>query len=159
MRDWCATFVTTTSYGSWLPGDTRGYVQDGKRLPASPLLERHSKSLLVEPPVIFSIRDRELLLAAFLDACDEFGYKLFDLAVESWHLHWIVKHTDTVEEMVGRLKTRMRQKLHRGRVWTAGYCHRVVKTEDELMYTRNYIRQHFGCVVIDRKRVSNSRSM
>ncbi|MGD0539955.1 MAG: hypothetical protein ABSB33_00420 [Tepidisphaeraceae bacterium] len=31
-----ATMVTTTSYGAWLPGDIRGYVQNGIVLPGDP---------------------------------------------------------------------------------------------------------------------------
>jgi hypothetical protein len=153
MPDSRATFVTTTSYGTWLPGDARGYVCDGKMLPANSMLEHHCQTQLLQSPVLFSDDDRQLLLASLESACGEFGYVLYDLAIESWHLHWIVKHTDSVDAMVGRLKTRMRQALGRGRIWTAGYCHRVIKTEDELLHTRNYIRQHDGCVIIDRRRV------
>jgi len=33
-----ATMVTTTTYGTWLPGDVRGYVDDGVILPGDPTL-------------------------------------------------------------------------------------------------------------------------
>jgi hypothetical protein len=54
MGEPTTTFVTTTSYGSWLRGDTRGYVQDGQTLPASPMLERHIRSTLTPHPVLFA---------------------------------------------------------------------------------------------------------
>lgn len=53
-RDVQAIFVTTTSYGTWLPGDARGYVEDGILLPPSDSLLLHAKELMQGEPVIFS---------------------------------------------------------------------------------------------------------
>jgi hypothetical protein len=92
MRDSQLTFVTTTSYGSWLPGDCRGYVERGEVLPASLKLERNMGLLLKRPAVRFSDLEQIELTDALLAACDEFGYRLFDLTVEIWHLHWTVRH-------------------------------------------------------------------
>ena len=156
MAEPTVTFVTTTSYGSWLPGDARGYVQDGQILPASPTLERHARTMLKEPPVLFTKEEQRDLLSAFLAACDEFGYRPSDLSIESWHMHWIVRHDDAIESMIGRLKNRMRQHLNRGRIWTAKYWHRVLKTDEELLIARDYIRRHAGCRLIDGKPPSAS---
>lgn len=156
MAEPTVTFVTTTSYGSWLLGDARGYVQDGRILPARPRLERHARTMLKEPPVLFDEREQKDLLSAFLAACDEFRYRPFDLSIESWHMHWIVRHDDTVESMIGRLKNRVRQRLNRGRIWTEGYWHRLLTTDEELLIARDYVRRHAGCRLIDRKRTSAS---
>lgn len=145
------TFVTTTSYGSWLPGDARGYVHSGRVLPANPALESHARRLLKHEPVPFSESDQKTLHSALGEACEEFGYRLHDLAIESWHLHWIVRHSDAMCSMVGRLKNRLRQRLDRGRIWTEGYCHRTIATDDELIVARDYIRRHAGCRLIDGK--------
>jgi hypothetical protein len=141
------TFVTTTSYGSWLPGDARGYVHHGHLLPANPMLERHARLLLDKQPVFFDCRDRSMLFAALLEACNEFGYRPFDFALEAWHAHWVVRHGDKVASMVGRLKNRMRQQLGRGRIWTEGYCHRIIETDEDLDAASQYVRQHSGCRV------------
>jgi REP element-mobilizing transposase RayT len=85
------------------------------------------------------------LTFALLTACSEFDCRLLDLAIESWHLHLIVIHNDPVESMVGRLKNRMRQRLNRGRIWTAGYWHRILMTDEELWIARDYILRHDGC--------------
>jgi len=37
-----ATMVTTTTYGSWLPGDLRGYVEDSIILPGDPERLEHA---------------------------------------------------------------------------------------------------------------------
>jgi hypothetical protein len=144
-------FVTVTSYGSWLPGDARGYVQRGEVLPANPDLERHARGASVRPIVLFSPRDQGELMLAILAACDEFGYRLFELSIESWHLHWIVRHDDAAAAMIGRLKNRMRQRLRRGRVWGAGYWQRELTSDEELVLAREYIRRHAGWRIADGK--------
>lgn len=72
-----ATRVTTTSYGSWLPGDPMRLAQSRNRMG-----ERK--------PILFSIKQQTALFDALRRACDEFGYRLTDASIESWHLHWIV---------------------------------------------------------------------
>src|SRR5690606_31606535 len=59
-----ATMVTTTTYGTWLPGDLRGYVEDGMILPANPNLLNHAKAMLVKAPVLFTDVQRIVLDAA-----------------------------------------------------------------------------------------------
>ncbi len=49
-----ATMFTTTSYGTWLPGDARGYVEDGKILPATPRLHDHAQRLQSGEAVFFT---------------------------------------------------------------------------------------------------------
>ena len=140
------TMVTTTSYGSWLPGDLRGYVQDGRILPANPALLNHSKSIMSGSPVYFGERHQVALFAAMQDAAREFGYTLADCSVESWHLHWLVAHGyDAVPTMVGRLKNRMRQALNVGRIWTEGYYARCLFTDRDIEEARRYIAGHEGC--------------
>jgi REP element-mobilizing transposase RayT len=139
------TFVTTTSYGTWFPGDARGWVSDGKILPPSPPLEQYARSLMQAPSVLFTELDQVTLLTAIQTAATEFEYRLWDLSIESWHLHWIIQHEDKIDAMVGRLKTRMRQALQRGRIWTEGYDARILHNQDAVLSVRNYIRRHHGC--------------
>ncbi len=138
------TMVTTTSYGSWLPGDARGYVQQGRILPPEPKLVSHAKSLLKSTPVRFSDDEQARLFQALQSAAEEFNYRLSDVSIESWHAHWIILHNDTVQTMVGRLKNRLRQSLNRGRIWTEGYHFREIRTESGLITARNYIARHKG---------------
>jgi hypothetical protein len=139
-----ATFVTTTSVGSWLPGDVRGYVNERQHLPSQPALALHAQNLLKKSSVVFSAIEQRELFAAIQLASQEFGYRLTDAVVEAMHLHWIIGHDDAVEAMVGRLKTRMRQRLNRGRIWTEGYSHRLLFDDDSLYQARNYLTKHDG---------------
>jgi hypothetical protein len=143
------TFVTTTSHGTWLPGDMRGYVHKGVTLPGDPWRLELSRRLLKTPPVFFSPSDRDVLFESLLAACDEFECRLSDAAVEAWHLHWIVGHEDSIEKMVGRLKTRMRQALSRGRIWTEGYCGEPLFNDAAIEGAQQYIARHDGCRITD----------
>src|ERR1044072_3650312 len=100
------TFVTTTAYGSWLPGGLRGDVEDSMVLPGSPKLLEYAATQLNEQPVLFSVREQRKLFDALCASCEEFQYRLTDASTESWHLHWIVRHDDAVSAMGGRLKNR-----------------------------------------------------
>lgn len=139
-----ASFVTTTTYGSWLPGDVRGYVEKGVLLPASPSPSAYATSRMKASTVHFSDSDREALHESIVAAALEFGYRLSDFVIEATHLHWIVAHEDEMETMVGRLKNRMRQRLNRGRIWTAGYCGVEIRSLKGLHDARNYLAQHRG---------------
>src|SRR5690242_8413748 len=82
-----ASFITTTSYGSWLPGDVRGYVEDGVPLPSSPPLAAYAATKLKCAAVRFDEGERDALHDSIIAAAHEFGYRLSDLVVEATHLH------------------------------------------------------------------------
>ncbi len=159
------TFVTTTSHGTWLPGDMRGYVSKGLILPGDAKLLEISKQQLKSAPVYFSCDERARLLTAITAACTEFCYRLSDLAIERSHLHWIMFHgNDPIETAIGRLKTRMRQALARGKNWTEGYCAEPLYDEIAIEQTQKYIARHDGCVMsngqlVDRGNPRQSRGL
>jgi hypothetical protein len=106
--------------------------------------------LLVQEPLYFTPGQQDCLFDALNGAAVEFGYRLTDVSIESWHVHWIVEHGfDPVKVMVGRLKTRMRQALDGGRAWTTGYCHRCFEDQESLLIARAYIARHPGCRMTD----------
>ena len=140
------TFLTTTCYGTWLPGDLRGYVRKGVILPADPKLLKQSRSFLKSDPVLFSPHERDRLFESLVTAADEFGYRLTDAAIEAWHLHWIVwDGEDSASVMAGRLKNRLRQALNRGRIWTEGFCGEPLLDDRALEQAQEYIARHSGC--------------
>jgi REP element-mobilizing transposase RayT len=143
------TFVTTTSFGTWLPGDLRGYVRKGVILPGDPKLLELSRQLMKGTPVYFSVAEREQLFDALVAACAEFDYRLSDVTIESWHLHWIIWHEDAIETVMGRLKTRMRQRLARGRIWTEGYCAETLFDDTALVQAQEYVARHDGARMVD----------
>ena len=151
-----ATFVTTTSFGTWLPGDSRGYVDNGQMYPQRRYLKAHVEKTISEAKTIFSLPEQQRLFQYLEKAAAEFGYTLTDAVVEASHLHWIIGHGDSVDEMVGRLKNRMRQGLARGRIWTAGYSHRLLFDEEALENVRRYLTKHPGLWLLCGRRVENA---
>lgn len=143
-----ASLVTTTSHGSWLPGDVRGYVERGQTLPPAPALEAYAKQQMTTAVVKFSLAERDLLFATLRDAAHEFDYRLSDAVIEATHLHWIIWHPDQMATMAGRLKNRMRQRLARGRIWTAGYCGSELRSLRALQQAREYLARHEGLYLI-----------
>ena len=67
-----ASFITTTSYGSWLPGDVRGYMENGELLPSTPPLASYAARRMKNPPVLFSDDDADALHDAIVAAAGEF---------------------------------------------------------------------------------------
>ena len=139
------TMITTTSYGTWLPGDVRGYVERGVILGGNPKLLEQSTQLLSLSPVFFDTPEQEKLHLALVVAAKEFSYHLHAVSIESWHAHWVIAHDrDGVATMVGRLKTRMRQVLDRGRIWTSGYDKRFCFDRKDLDARIDYVQRHAG---------------
>jgi hypothetical protein len=143
-------FITTTSYGTRLPGEPRGYVRKGVLLQGDPKHLERSRKLLKSCPVFFTHDERQRLFDALVIGCDEFHYKVSDVAVEPWHLHWIVFHEDDrIGKVVGRLKTRMRQALARGRIWTEGHSAEPLFDNLAIEQAQEYIARHDGCMMLD----------
>jgi hypothetical protein len=145
-----ATMVTTTTYGTWLPGDLRGYVDNGITLPGDPERLEQSTARMTGKPVPLTPDQQARVFAALRDAVIEFGYTLTDASVESWHLHWLIHHGfDPIPTMVVRLKNRMRQALNLGRIWTEGYYDSRLFQQPAVESRSRYIARHAGCRMTD----------
>jgi hypothetical protein len=139
-----ASFVTTTTHGSWLPGDVRGYVEHGRTLLPEPALAAYAKSRMKTATIVLSDHERGLTFDALIEAAKEFEYRLSDVVIEATHVHWIISHDGEMKTMVGRLKNRMRQRLNRGRIWTTGYCGFELRNLKALQNAREYLSRHAG---------------
>ncbi len=150
-----ATMLTTTTYGAWLPGDVRGYVDDGVILPGNPALLQTASRRMTGNPVLLNTIQQQIAFDALRTASAEFHYRLLAVAIESWHVHLLIDHkTDAVATVAGRLKTRMRQALGGGRIWTVGYDKRYCFTPEAVTTRAGYIHRHPGHrqLVIDQSR-------
>jgi hypothetical protein len=144
-RQLLATMVTTTTYGMWLPGDVRGYVDDGVILPSNPRLHAAAQRQMANDAVILSRSEQDAAFEALCAGAKEFGYRLFAVSIEAWHAHWLLNHgDDKTATMVGRLKNLMRQAVGRGRIWTKGYDKRFCFDEHTVNQRRQYIERHKG---------------
>ncbi|MBB6428923.1 transposase [Algisphaera agarilytica] len=151
-----ATMITTTTYGVWLPGDVRGYVEDGKVLPGDPRKVEAARALMTAEAVVLTTTEQDAVFDGLCRGVVEFNYELLAVSVESWHVHVLVSHeTDAVKTVVGRLKNRMRQAVDevspgRGRVWAKGYDKRYCFTDAQVRTRMAYIERHAGCRAVPR---------
>jgi hypothetical protein len=87
-----AYHLTWTAYGTWLPGDNRGWVdgdQPGIR-PADPDVHRRSQHRLADDPVEFDDAQRQLIEQTLQDHARIRGWTMHAQNVRSNHVHLIV---------------------------------------------------------------------
>src|SRR5678815_2064494 len=95
MAEPLAYFLTWTTYGTWLPGDKRGWVKrPGSFEEANPQLERWSRSKLAEPALILAPEQREIVERTIRDHCRFRGWHLWTVRCLSNHVHVVVTARD-----------------------------------------------------------------
>lgn len=96
MQDPLAFFITWPTYGTWLPGDQRGWVEyhHGWRLPSSDL-EKLCKTKMTESQCLLSVAEREIVVAQVSETCDYRGWQLFAVDCRSNHAHIVIGVSDT----------------------------------------------------------------
>jgi hypothetical protein len=83
-----AYFLTWTTYGTWLPGDERGWHRKGapEILPPNALFVETAQSQLKEPSFTLSATSRTLVEETIRRHCEIRGWPLHALNEESRHL-------------------------------------------------------------------------
>jgi len=139
--------VTWTTYGTWLQGDKRGYVKDGRILEGDQTLLELCKALQKGQTVKLTKREKEIVRRAILSESQRIGQNLEALAVCTNHLHIAARPCDkSIERIVSMYKsaaTRILRSVGRsGAIWTAGFDKRFCFTKDDLAGRIRYIQNH-----------------
>lgn len=139
--------VTWTTYGTWLRGDRRGYVKDGRILEGDERLVELCKRLQKGQSVKLGRREQEIVRRAILSESDRIGQHIEALAVCTNHLHVAARPCDkSIERIVSMYKsvaTRMLRPVGRsGPIWTTGFDKRFCFTEAELARKIEYVQKH-----------------
>jgi hypothetical protein len=140
-----AIMVTFTTYGTWLRGDRRGWVDDGQILPPEPELEAADRGRLKHPPYLFP-RDQLLdvgrsmgeSLVARLEA------PILALHVGTWHVHLVAGVQPAEVAAVAKCaKDAVRFRLLPSRpIWTAGYDKRYCFDAASVRNRIDYVERH-----------------
>ena len=70
--------ITWTTYGTWLQGDSKGYVKDGKVLKGGDAeLKKANEDNLKSEPVKLTREQREVVRKTILEASKRFDQKIF----------------------------------------------------------------------------------
>jgi REP element-mobilizing transposase RayT len=109
-----AYFLTWTAYGTWLPGDERGWVAKPGvfRLP-DPDLEAAALPLMTEPALILDNEQRRIVEQTVADHC----------RIRHWHLHVVNARTKHIHAVVTAPRRKPKDVMDQFKAW----CTRKLK--------------------------------
>ena len=85
------TLVTATTYGTWLRGDKRGWIDDGVLMPPDPVVEAGDRERMEHPP--FRFADDSLLAngeAVGTALRERQRLTILAMTVQTWHVHFVI---------------------------------------------------------------------
>lgn len=84
-------FLTWVTYGTWLPGDERGWIEyaGGWQIP-DPVRELEAKARMTEGACILTKEQRSIVEAQIAETCAHRGWKLHAVNCRSNHVHVVV---------------------------------------------------------------------
>jgi hypothetical protein len=124
MGSTLATMFTVSTYGTWLRGDARGWVDDGIIFPESPALEKYDQSHMNHDPYYFHrTRWHGFGQAVGESLRDRFNIRIYALTVQSWHSHGVIGATrHHITEVIKCIKDAVRWHLRIDRpIWATDY--------------------------------------
>jgi len=137
--------VIKTAYGTWLRGDRRGWIEDGRLMPHNPPLEAHDLRALKFPPFTFDRHQWSAVGQWIGDALrTSLARHVVALTVQSWHVHFMVDLRDCdVARIVKCAKDAVRWGLRADRpIWTEGYDNRLCWDETTVRNRIEYVQRH-----------------
>jgi len=135
-----AFFFTVSTYGVWLPGDPRGWVdyKMGWQLP-DPIKELEAKARMTESSVILNEHSRKLVEKQILETCAFRNWILHAANCRSNHMHFVISGSEVAPKMIrSAIKAwctrRLKEEIDPGRKnwWAERGSIRWVFTEDSL---------------------------
>jgi hypothetical protein len=140
-----ATMYTMTTYGTWLRGDRRGWIDDGILMPPDPDLEHSDRQRMAHDVFLFDVAELQRIgnmVGASLN--ERLSQRILALAVQTWHVHFVVvasphSHADIVR----CAKEAVRYGLRPGRpIWTDKYDKRFCFDVKSLQRRVEYVERH-----------------
>ncbi len=164
-----ALLITWTCYGTWLPGDERGYVSN-TRVPTGGYLPRENtpgtpytrddaytrqraRALQKQPSVFLSASEASCAAEALIEAARRNGWRILRGAVMANHIHLVITdcpdHGPTVRRI---LKGNSHAALsaatgRRQRWWTAGGSNRYKHGRNAIEAAVRYVSEQPGMLV------------
>ena len=143
-----ADFITWTSYGTWLPGDERGWWRKGGEWqPENELFREMAAAEMKEARLILSKDDREIVEQTVAKHCEIRGWTLHTVRARTNHVHVVVTapeyKPETVRDQFKAWCTRKLKPTHpdRKRFWTEGGSRRWINHEDDLEAAIIYVNE------------------
>ena len=155
MPEPLAYFLTWATYGTWLPGDERGWIEyrHGWKLP-DPIRRLEAESRMAEDACVLDAEQRRLVEKTIRDHCRIRGWELHEVNCRTNHLHVVVGadgHPDDVRRQFKAWCTRRLKELQRKRScgtvgsvredwWAQRGSRRYINDEESLEAAILYVR-------------------
>ncbi len=149
MNDPVTYFITWTTYGTWLPGDSRGWRKwkAGEQQP-QPLLEDWCRDRMKENPVLLDELQRKEVEAICRRHAEIRGWELHAVSARSNHVHIAVttnaeprKVRDQFKANATRVLRQPSNPIVNEKVWTRGGDVAIINGEDSLEQVILYITE------------------
>ena len=147
-----AYLITWTTYGTWLPGDARGWVEaDSPGIQEGHAAKRRqAQHRMQEPPVILNEQQRRIVESTIRLHCEIRRWTLQAINVRSNHVHLVVTADVQPEQVMGQLKAWCSRRLgeasrdrtrdrHRQRSWTEHGSTKWINDEGYLLNAIRYV--------------------
>lgn len=136
--------LTWTTYGSWLQGDERGWVKNGRVLQPDIRLYLTNKQKLKSEPVKLKESQRRLVKEIIVAESKKINHRIYTLAVCSNHVHIVAEPcSESIPRIVKRYKRvgtyTLQKNGFNGKVWTKGYDKRYCFDVEDLENVINYV--------------------
>ena len=144
-----AFFLTISTYGTWLPGDARGWMERrrGWQLP-DPIRELEAKARMAEDACVLQPQQRLMVENQLEETCQYRGWVLLAKSCRSNHMHVVVgAHNVTPKKLRSDIKawctrrSKERSETARDCWWTERGSVRWVYTEEELERVIQYVNE------------------
>lgn len=144
-----AYLITWTTYGSWLPGDSRGWVE--RREPgiqdADVSRRQEAKELLLSASVILDAGQRRLVEETITGVCAYRGWLLHAVNARSNHVHLVVTTELEPEKVMGQFKAWCSRRLNEQAAvndrkwWTRHGSTKWINDDSYLQNAIRYVRE------------------
>ncbi len=125
----CYVLVSSTTYGNWMPGDARGYVDehDDYGTPfnkPSPALERSARACMKDSPVLFDVEQAKTILERWRETVGELDGRLIVVAIMRNHFHFVaifpagITKAKLLQFFKGRASRALNQSFGKRTWWT-----------------------------------------
>jgi REP element-mobilizing transposase RayT len=159
MDDPLAYFLTWTTYGTWLRGDERGWVDKPGQFRAPDARRKQSdRERMTEPPLTLDVEQRRIVEDTITEHCRIRGWRLHAVSARTQHIHVVVtapgRHPDDVMDQfkawcTRRLKERERRRPSgdnqlRQNWWTQRGSKRWLNDSESLAEAVHYVAEGQG---------------
>jgi len=151
--------VSSTTYGTWLPGDARGYVDEhnvyGTPVDApAPALVRFAKTSMKGSTVLFDVEQTETVLERWQKTIGELDGFLVVVAIMRNHFHCVaifpgeITKTKLLQFFKGRASRALNQKFGKRTWWTDSGSVRYSFDETAFLTRIAYVKKQANPLVL-----------